>query len=164
MNSLFNQNQLIYSLDTSSLIAAFHEWYPIKNFPVLWHKIEELIKDGRLKMLEAVFKEAMRDLEIEEWCDQRELEQYLQLEVDDAVETEFDEVQLRFPRLVNTRTGKSAADPWVIALAMATPNCVVVTQESHGSKRKPKIPDVCDHFEVEYIRMVDLIKRENWIF
>ena len=36
MNTLFNQDQVIYSLDTSALIAAFHERYPIANFPTLW--------------------------------------------------------------------------------------------------------------------------------
>ena len=44
MNSLFNHDQVIYSIDTSALIAAFHEHYPIKNFPSLWRKIETLIK------------------------------------------------------------------------------------------------------------------------
>lgn len=69
MNSLLKHDQVIYSLDTSALIAAFHERYPIENFPSLWRKIEELIRNGRLKMSQIVFEEAMRDTDIkrENW-------------------------------------------------------------------------------------------------
>ena len=73
MNSLLNHDQIIYSLDTSALIAAFHERYPIDNFPALWRKIEELIKIGRLKMSQIVFDEAMRDTDIKQWCDEYQL-------------------------------------------------------------------------------------------
>ena len=69
MNSFLNYAQVIYSLDTSALIAAFHERYPIENFPSLWRKVEELIKNDRLKMSQIVFDEAMRDREIKQWCD-----------------------------------------------------------------------------------------------
>ena len=41
MTSLFNHDQVVYSIDTSALIAAFHERYPIENFPSLWHEIIE---------------------------------------------------------------------------------------------------------------------------
>lgn len=91
MNSLFNHDQSIYSIDTSALIAAFHERYPIENFPSLWRKIETLIKNGRLKMSQ--------------------------------------------------------------------------TEENPTySRNRPKIPDACTHFHVECIKIVDVIKRENWIF
>ena len=32
MNSLLNQSQVVYSLDTSALIAAYRERYPIETF------------------------------------------------------------------------------------------------------------------------------------
>ena len=73
MNSLFNHNQVTYSIDTSTLIAAFHERYPIENFRSLWREIEALIKNGRLKMSQVVFEEAMRDTEIKQWCDENQL-------------------------------------------------------------------------------------------
>ena len=79
MNSLFNHDQVIYSIDTSALIAAFHEHYPIKNFPSLWRKIETLIQNGRLKISQIVFEEAMRDTEIKQWCDENQLKPDLQV-------------------------------------------------------------------------------------
>ncbi|MCY4554257.1 MAG: DUF4411 family protein [Candidatus Poribacteria bacterium] len=165
MNSLFNHDQVIYSIDTSALIAAFHEHYPIKNFPSLWRKIESLIKNGRLKMSQIVFEEAMRDTEIKQWCDENQLKPNFQVAIDESVQEKVSDVLSKFPRLVDNRTGKSGADPWVIALALTIENCVVVTEENPTqSENRPKIPDACVHFHIEYIKIVDLIKRENWIF
>lgn len=86
MNSIFEVDQVVYSIDTSSLIAAFHERYPITNFPALWCKIEELIKNDRLKMSQVVFDEAMRDTEIEQWCNQNQLKQDFQVAIDEPVQ------------------------------------------------------------------------------
>ena len=165
MSSFFNQDQVVYSLDTSALIAAFHERYPIQNFDSLWRRIEELIRNGRMKMSQVVFEEAMRDTEIKQWCDQNQLKQDFQVAIDEAVQERVNEVLSRFPRLVDNRTGKSGADPWVIALALTFENCVVVTEENPtDSQDRPKIPDACAHFNLQCIKIVDLIKNENWIF
>ena len=92
MNSLFTHDQVIYSLDTSALIAAFHERYPIENFPSLWHKIEELIKNNRLKMSQIVFDEAMRDTDIKQWCDEYQLKPDFQVPIDELVQEQVSEV------------------------------------------------------------------------
>ena len=141
MNSLFNHDQVIYSIDTSALIAAFHERYPIKNFPSLWRKIETLIKNGRLKMSQIVFEEALRDTEIKQWCDEKQLKPDFQIVIDESVQERVTEVLSQFPRLVDSRTGKSGADPWVIALALADENYIVLTEENPtDSKNRPKNP------------------------
>ena len=165
MNSLLNCDQVTYSLDTSALIAAFHERYPIANFPSLWRKIETLIENGRLKMSQIVFDEAMRDTEIKQWCDKYQLKPDFQVVIDESVQEKVSEVLSEFPRLVDNRTGKSGADPWVIALALTNENYIVVTEENPtNSEIRPKIPDVCAYFNLQCIKVVDLIKRENWIF
>ena len=165
MNSLLNQDQVIYSLDTSALIAAFHERYPIENFPSLWCKIEAFIKNGRLKMSQIVFDEAMRDTEIKQWCDENQLKPDFQVTIDESVQEQVSEVLSEFPRLVDSRTGKSGADPWVVALALTIESCVVVTEENRTySENRPKIPDACDHFDLQCLKIVDLIEKENWIF
>ncbi len=165
MNSLFNDDLTVYSLDTSALIAAFHERYPITNFPSLWKQIENLIKEGRLKMSQIVFEEAMKDTEIKQWCNLQQLKPDFQVEIDEPVQGKVSDILSKFPRLVDSRRGKSGADPWVLALAMITPNCIVVTEESPtGSKDRPKIPDACAHFDIKCIKIVELIKKENWYF
>ncbi len=53
MNTIFNLNQIVYSLDASSLIETHHT-YPRTNFPSLWDKLEELVRNDRLKIAELV--------------------------------------------------------------------------------------------------------------
>ena len=165
MNSLFNENHIIYSLDTSALFAAFNERYPIANFPALWCKVEELIRKGRLKMSQVVFEEAMADSGIKLWCNQNNLQQYFQVPVDEFIQEKVSEILTIFPKLLDDRRDKSGADPWCIAFAQVTDNSIVVTEENPtDSVNRPKIPDVCNHFNVKCIKVVDLIKREKWIF
>ena len=67
--------------------------------------------------------------------------------------------------LINSKTGKSGGDPWIIASAQNFQTSVVVTQENlSGEEDRPKIPNVCKDLGIECIKIVDLIKRENWIF
>ena len=165
MNSLLNQSQVVYSLDTSALIAAYRERYPIENFPAFWRKIEELITNNRLKMSEVVFEEAMRENDIKEWCEQNALKQDFQWPIDESMQIKVNEILSIFPKLLDDRSGKSGADPWVVALAMISRNCIVLTEEGPTtSPNRPKIPEACNHFGVEYIKLVDLIRRENWVF
>ena len=162
MNTLFEAN--LYSIDTSSTIAAFHEHYPIKYFPTLWQKIEKLIQSHRLKMSQVVFEEAMKDPEIKQWCNQRQFKEFLHEEVDLPIQEKVREILAVYPRLVDSRSGKSGADPWCVAYALITENCTVITEENPtNSAKRPKIPDVCLHFKVECIKVVDLIKREKWV-
>ena len=69
-----------------------------------------------------------------------------------------------YPRLVDARTGKSFADPWVIATAHMR-KCIVVTEEKPtGRPDRPKIPDVCRGMGVRCISFVELIRQEQWRF
>ena len=107
----------------------------------------------------------MRDTEIKQGCDQNQLKPNFQVAIDESVQERVNEVLSQFPRLVDSRTGKSGADPWVIALAMITQNCVVVTEENRTySENRPKIPDACAYFNLQCLKMVDLVEKENWIF
>ena len=74
MNSFFTLNQIVYSLDASSLIEA-HHIYPRENFPSLWDELEVLVRNDRLKMSELVFDE-VKDEEIKEWYEEKQLKPY----------------------------------------------------------------------------------------
>jgi Domain of unknown function (DUF4411) len=50
----------IYCIDTSALIAAWHERYPIENFPPFWDKIDGLISKDRLVAPIEVFNETAK--------------------------------------------------------------------------------------------------------
>jgi len=70
----------------------------------------------------------------------------------------------KYPRLVDTKKNRSAADPFVIAQAMAS-NSIVVTEEisARGSK-SPKIPDVCSAFNIDSINVLEFMRRVGMKF
>lgn len=163
--NLFNHNQIVYSLDTSSLIDAYRFLYPMENFPALWQELEKLIRDDRLKMSEFVFAEAMQDKVLDEWCREKSLKPYLELKIDDSDQQEVRKILSRYPGMLNIKKGTSGADPWVIALAMKFQNSVVVTEEkSTGNLQHPRIPDVCKVSNIECVTIAGVVKKENWIF
>ncbi len=51
------------------------------------------------------------------------------------------------------------ADPWLVAFAM-TNNWTIITQEKSepNIKRKIKIPEVCNQFNIKYINTIDLFR------
>lgn len=61
------------------------------------------------------------------------------------------------------RGTRSGADPWVIALARAR-QFAVVTLEERGSENRPKIPDVCQHYGVRCLTLVDFFRECGWKF
>lgn len=105
MTSLFNQDQIIYSLDTSSLIDAYRKFYPMENFPSLWHDLETLIRQDRLKMSEFVFAEAMRDRFLQEWCDEMKLQPHLELKIDESDQIAARDILEEYPGMVKVKKG-----------------------------------------------------------
>ena len=165
MNSLFNQNQVVYSFDTSSLVEAYRFLYPMENFPSLWDKIEKLIKSDRLKMSQVVLDEVRRNKVLKQWCDQKSLKSHLESKVNESDQNKVRTILSKYPGMLNVKKNTSGADPWVIALAMQYQKGVVVTEEkSTGNLEHPRIPDVCKAFKIECVQIAGVVKKENWTF
>jgi hypothetical protein len=47
----------VYIVDTSALIAAWNENYPIDAFPAFWERIDELVSEGRFRAPDEVLSE-----------------------------------------------------------------------------------------------------------
>jgi len=66
--------------------------------------------------------------------------------------------------LVDGRTGKSFADPFVIATAISKQYTIVTGERATGTRNRPKIPDVCRDLNIQCIGFTDLIRQEGWRF
>lgn len=153
---------MIYCVDTSSLIAAWQERYPIENFPKFWDRVDGLIQENRLVSPVEVFLETKkRSDELHTWLKARKAAVFLEL--DDAVQTEAANVLARFPRLVGDKKLNTSADPFVIALALVQGVPVLTEEKLTGSDRKPHIPDVCAALGVECKNLLDMIRTEKWV-
>ena len=147
-----------YSLDSDAAINAWRD-YPIDHFPKIWEWIEQMGSSGIFGMSEVVFKELEKGGdECFDWFKNRK---------EDFVHPNDDDVQRELDRLVNTYnnfgliTGKNEGDPFVVALAIVK-DCFVVTNESMSNNMNgPKVPDVCRAEGIQWIKFVDVIRREG---
>lgn len=151
-----------YSLDTSAILDGWRRYYPPDVFPGVWERLDELIDDGSLRATEEVLVELERkDDEVFAWARRRE---HLFVPIDDRIQDVVADILATHERLLDTRSGRSAGDPFVIALAEIE-KCTVVTGEraTHSSDR-PNIPDVCFARGLKSIPLLQLLREEGWTF
>jgi hypothetical protein len=151
-----------YCIDTSALIAAWQERYPAENFPPFWQRIDDLINAGRLTAPMEVLREtAKRSDELHTWLSARK---QMFRELEEAIQIEAAKVLAQFPRLVGEKKLRTAADPWVIALAQVENLQIVTDEKFSGSLNRPNIPDVCRALNMPpCMGLLDLIKAEKWV-
>ena len=148
-----------YSIDTSALLEGFVRRYPPDVWPSLWDaKLVDLVETGQLKAAYDVLEDLRkRDDDIYKWATEHD-SMFIDL---DQYEPQLKEIMADFPRLVDTRKGKSGSDPMVIALAYAK-GLTVVSEEGVGSERSPKIPHVCNSLDIRHVNLLDFIREQRW--
>ena len=155
--------QFSYCIDTSSLVHAYQRSYPPDILPDLWDKrFDELIGTGRLVSPFDVLEELkQKHDDLYEWAKARS-EMFIEI---DGYQDELGDIMLQFPRLVDTKKGKSGADPMVIALAISkNPRPTIVTEEGFGSGKSPRIPFVCAQADLRCINVLQLLRDQAWKF
>lgn len=151
--------------DTSSF-RVLGNYYP-DRFPSFWEMFNDLVAVGRIVSV----REVLNELELQ--STKAHLDEWVQKNkrvffAPSTLETEFVsaifEVE-HFLQLVSTENvlkGKPVADPFVVAAAKARGACAV-TEESMRANAA-KIPNVCDHFQIEWTNVEGFMKREGWAF
>ena len=152
-----------YSIDTSALLHGWVRAYPpaIPMFKPVWNRLSALIDEGRLRASIEVLNEIKKkDDELAEWC---EAHPDLFVDIDnDHIQQKVAALLGKYPRLVDTRKGRSGADPFVIALAqMHNPFLTVITEEKGGTAEKPHIPYVCQEEDIRDISLLELITEQT---
>lgn len=150
----------VYSVDSSALIHAWRRAYPPNNFPPFWTRLDNLIEEKRLYSSIEVLNEIKRkDDDLYEWCKRRS---GIFLPIDETLQDHVIEIMGTYPRLVDTVTGRSGADPFIIGLAqMHDPEWLVLSEENPGKQR---MPDVCKAESIRCIRLLQMIQEEGWVF
>jgi hypothetical protein len=152
---------MTYCIDTSSLIAAWQERYPLENFPSFWAKVDALIAEGRLiAPVDVLHEIAKRSDELHAWLKERRT---MFRELDDTVQVEAAQILTQFPRLVGEKKLRTSADPFVIALARVKSLQVVTDEKPTGSLARPNIPDVCAQLHMEVMGLLQLIQSGKWV-
>jgi hypothetical protein len=152
-----------YCFDTNAFMTPWNQRYPIQVFPSLWNRLSDCASDGTIISPDEVYREIQKHRDpLYQWVkDRKRLFQPVDAPLAQAL-AEIMQVE-HFARMVET--GRNAADPWVVALARVTGR-TVVTEEGWSANpvKNPKIPNVCEHFNVRWIPFVDFLRETGWSF
>lgn len=151
-----------YSFDTSSILNGRRDLLRPTTFPTLWQNIETMITAGSIRCVDLVLAELkQREDESHAWAkSQAGLFEPLTLEVQQAVRA----VLAQHPKMVGVGSGRSGADPFVVALALARGGVVVTEETLTRNLAKPKIPDVCGAMRVPCVNLADFVRDQGWVF
>lgn len=146
----------------SNIFINLQRRHPIDIFPSSWRKISELMSNRTVISSREVYDEIMiGGDELEKWVKERK-EYFLSSDV--SIQQEVRVILSTHRGLVEGGSKKNSADPFVIALAKQR-QCKVVTEEVPSrSLKSPKIPDVCDAYQIECIDFVEFAREEKFEF
>jgi hypothetical protein len=149
-----------YSLDANVFIESWRRLYRPRTFATFWERFDEGIEAGTLRATEEVKVEIWRrDDELKRWLKDR-LEVFVPHEED--IQIALRSALGPCERMLGSHKGHNAADPWVIALAMARGMTVVTLEGLTGNASKPRVPDVCEQLGVPWTNLADFIDEQNW--
>jgi len=151
-----------YAIDTSAILDGWVRYYPPDVFPPVWTRLEELVTAGRLVAPDEVREELKRKLdEPYKWA---RSQSGLFLPLDSAIQASATAVLKAYPKLVDNRPNRTSADPFVIALAQVRTLTVLTGERPTTNLNRPNIPDVCGALKLPCLSLMDLFRREKWIF
>jgi hypothetical protein len=151
-----------YSFDTSSFLNGRRDLFPPTTFPTVWERIEVAVGDGTITAIDEVFHElSRRDDDVAAWAKEH---RELFVELGEQVQLATAKVLTAHPKLIGVGSGRSSADPFVVAHAIATDATVVTEETKSGSSTKPRIPDVCEAMGVRCTNLVGFISEQGWRF
>lgn len=155
----------VYCIDTNALMDWQVRYYPTDVFASLLDHFDTLIAEGRLVAPELVREEIgiVGSPELVAWAKDRDA-MFLP---NAAALAEAQKIQHRFPGLLDPKSLYEEADAYIIAMAKAKPNGIVVTQETPAAEKpRPKrshfIPDVCRELGINCFNLMGLMRREGW--
>ncbi len=159
---------MTYLLDANTLIEAKNRYYSMTVCPAYWSWVQRSQGAGIVSSIEPIGDELKRgNDELAEWVKEQG---GLFLSVyDDPTQQAFADVAAHVASQANMMKPGAleeflgGADPWLIAKAMALKDAIVVTHEQFNLqiRRKYSIPNVCQHFGVQWIDTFELLSRTN---
>lgn len=144
-----------YCFDTSAFMEPWNRWYPPDVFPSLWDQIGQQIEEESIVSPFEVKREIQaKNDPLYKWL--RDRKKVFHEESDEVLEFMQREIfgVERFRRI--TETGRNGADPLVIAMAKVTSRVVVTNEQPVGPEStRIKIPVICDHFGIRWLRPLE---------
>jgi len=169
-------------VDADVLIRAWRDNYPPDIFPSIWQQLQSAVHDGRLMILDHVFREVQAPQDLVTWM--KQLRQCVYKEhLEQAVIDEFKRVarhlnglfkqrQQHSPRnnkvlrnfLTSIKNFCNGSDAWLVAAALHLRGTIVTYEvrlsdaERQGSSQL-KLPNVADDFKLCCIGPPEMLRK-----
>jgi hypothetical protein len=158
---------VLYLLDANVLIQAHEDYYPLDRVPQFWDWILSIGEQGHAKMPFEIHGEiAVAEGTLKDWICTEEAKKKLILDEEVDQNTVAKVLAEGYGQgLTDTDLEKIGHDAFLVAYAVATADRTVVTKEiskPKAQKGNRKVPDVCDHFKVKWMRDFDFYKALNF--
>ena len=157
---------ILYCFDSGALITPHRDRYPIDMFPPLWDRLAETFRGDRVFLCKEAFDEIIEGGdELSGWIKERKNQNPLLVrQTLGEIVPLATEIAHANPKMATSRSGRSTADPFVIAHAKIA-GATVVTQESpSGNPDGQKVPNVCERMGVRWINFLQFMRNENYRF
>lgn len=155
-----------YIFDTNTLSNIFNHYY-FDRFPSFWEKFNNLIQEGELLSV----REARKEIEEKAWGDV--LLNWVKVNNIFFHEPSVDELKF-ITQIYNVKhfqqnlenkkmlKGGAFADPFLIAKAYMLRGTVIT--EEKFKKNAAKIPNICEHFNINCIDFEGFLIEKDWKF
>lgn len=155
----------MYLLDANAFITAHRSIYPFDVYPGYWDWLAEALADGTIGSIRRVRDElTSQEDELQLWVEDQV---GMSLEPDDAVIDSLRRLAVwttAQDRFLDAAKAEflDVADYFLVGQAMAHGHVLVTLESSQPEgKKKVKIPDACDAFGVEWIKPIEMLRREG---
>ena len=149
-----------WCFDTSALIEAWVRHYPPDMFGPMWSAIENLAGKGIIAApIDVRLELEQQKDDLFNWA--KGLNGFF-IEPDRALLETSKAIVNAHPGLIKANSTKSAADPFVIALAEIRKVPVVTYETMAKQNAAPKIPNVCNARGIRTATLVDVLRAEGF--
>ncbi|MHB8514713.1 MAG: DUF4411 family protein [Dehalococcoidia bacterium] len=133
---------------------------------LIWQGIEQLCRDGRLRIIPQVRDELSRH-DAEALRRLQHFPDHSTPPLNNDLRQRYTRLMAAYPRLIPNDPTRDPADPWLIVRAQRY-GYTIATEEKPKHLRTtklnvPKIPDVCAAENVPWMCLQDLVAREKWL-
>ena len=157
--------EVVYSIDTNSLMDWQARYYPVDVFASLVARIEGLVASERLVAADLVHEEleAVGTAGLIGWA---KTNKGIFVPTKSLL-TDALQIHDQFTGLRDPKAEYEEADAYVIALAQQRAGIVVTQETPAAEKQRPRrthfIPDVCRELGIPCISLLGMMRREKWV-
>ena len=164
-----------FLIDANVFVTPYRQYYPFDLAPSFWERLEELIKDGTIVVMDMVKAEILQGTDdLSTWMGSLEIGDFLDRRQPEII-AKYTEVLTHLQTspcyqeaALHEWSRATVADPWLIAAAAAKGYTIITLETSNKNLsptnpvKRPKIPDVSRALGVDAQNLFYLMRKLNF--